>query len=162
MDQSYLQLLERIVIICAAIAMGGCAGSRGSALQKQRTEPDMHVQLVQRIHNSDVNFDGTYFGLMERIEGPASCEVLKADAPAVPALLEALHDRERYIAAHVLLTYIVDREWRLSASNWNGLKVDLLANGSIVFDPADQEVLRERWAVRVIEWQMEQDRGNRK
>lgn len=37
------------------------------------------------------------------------------------------------------------------------MKVDILADGSVVLDPADAETLRERWSVRVKEWQMERE-----
>jgi hypothetical protein len=105
---------------------------------------------VAKIKNSDISWDGTYVGLIPRITGAGSAEVLKVGDAAVPALIGALDEPDKFAAAHVLLTQIqmagVDRP--LSASQWNGLRVDLSADGSVRVYPEQREELKAFWRAR--------------
>ena len=62
----------------------------------------------------------------------------------VPALLDALEDEDRFVAAHVALTRRsgVSHE---TFPTWNGLAVTLRASGEASVDPAQRARLAERW-----------------
>jgi hypothetical protein len=93
--------------------------------------------------NQAVLWDGTRFGLLPRL----SEETLLLDSyrhRAVSELLEALADVDRFVAAHVLLTKLAGIEYEMSPT-WNGLKVDLRADESVLIDPAQRLDLARRW-----------------
>ncbi|MDK1032753.1 MAG: hypothetical protein QGD94_12150 [Planctomycetia bacterium] len=103
------------------------------------------VQLCRQISNSGISWSGNYFGLWLDIVGPAEQEVVRRGDECVDDLKAALMDEARFVAAHVLLTRIVHNEIVLSSSMWNGLKVDLLADGSTQIDPSQREALVKLW-----------------
>jgi hypothetical protein len=120
----------------------------GSALSVSGAEDSRVREAVAQIKNVDVDFQGAYPGIVERISG-ASEEVRKIGARALPFLYEALKDPSRYVAAHVLLTHIVLKKWALSSKDWNHLVIDS-------FGPAsdrrvkDQRVALDRfWAAQL-------------
>ena len=110
----------------------------GSALSLFSAEDSRVREAVARIKNSDVDFQGEYPGIVERISG-ASAEVKKIGVEAVPSLYEALKDPSRYVAAHVLLTQIVLKKWVLSSKDWNHLVVDS-------FGPASDRTVKDQRA----------------
>jgi hypothetical protein len=100
------------------------------------------------MRNADITWDGTPFGLMATVDGAASKELLALGAGARPALILALDDPERYAAAHVLLTHLEMYEGKSidnSAAEWNHLRVNLLANGTIQLYPEQRAELKAFW-----------------
>lgn len=63
---------------------------------------------------------------------------------ATPALLAALHDPDRFVVAHVLLTRRSGTEGS-AFPEWNGLAVELHPDGTVVIDPAQRFALARRW-----------------
>jgi hypothetical protein len=112
----------------------------GSALSVLGTEKSRVAEEVARIKNADVDFQGEYPGIVEYISG-ASAEVITIGGGAIPFLYEALKDPNRYVAAHVLLTHLVLKTWKLNSKDWNHLVIDS-------FGPAsDQTVKDQRIAI---------------
>ncbi len=105
---------------------------------------------VSAIRNSDISWDGNLLGLMPQIHGSGSKKVLELGKAAVPDLVRALDDPDRFAAAHVLLTEIemagVSR--RLDAAQWNGMRVELFADGSVRLHPEQREELKAFWKAR--------------
>jgi len=130
---------QQLALLVLVLSLAFC--SRG---------PDPAAAAVAKIRNSDISWDGTFVGLVPRITGAGSAEVLKLRDSAIPALVGALDDADRFAAAHVLLTQIqmagVDRP--LSASQWNGLRVELSADGSVRVYPEQREELKAFWRAR--------------
>ena len=126
----------RLLGLVAAIGIVGLACSE---------KPDRASQLVAQIRNSDITWDGTYFGLMPRIDGRSSREVLAFGSASEPALLKALGDVERFAAAHVLLTHLNGGSVETSGAAWNGLRVELSADGSVTLDPEQRAELKAHW-----------------
>lgn len=94
--------------------------------------------------NADVRWEGTHLGLSPTIAGEAADRVRRQGESAVPRLVDALEDPDRFVAAHVLLTEISGVEHQAFPS-WNGLAVDLAADGTVTIDPAQRHDLARRW-----------------
>jgi len=83
---------------------------------------------VAELSNADVEWDGNWLGLWPNISHQA--EAIRATGVAArPFLRKALADPQRYIAAHVLLTMMSETPFCLSGEAFNGLKVNLYADG---------------------------------
>lgn len=102
-------------------------------------------RLAREIRNTDIQWDGTYVGLMPRLATERANRLLTLGEAAIPSLLAALDDAERFAAAHVLLTRISGVEFEAGAGQYNGLRVELLANGAAKLDPAQRAELAARW-----------------
>jgi hypothetical protein len=121
----------------------------GSALSVSGAEDSRVREAVARIQNSDVDFQGEYPGIVERISG-ASEEVRKIGVGAVPFLYEALKDPSRYVAAHVLLTHIVLKKWAVSSKDWNYLVIDS-------FGPASDRTVKDQRVALDRFWATQRD-----
>jgi hypothetical protein len=120
-----------------------------SALSVLAVEESRVREAVARIRNSDVDFQGEYSGIVERISG-ASGEVRTIGIEAVPFLYEALKDPSRYVAAHVLLTQIVLKKWDLSSKDWNHLVIDS-------FGPASDRTVKDQRVALDRFWAAQRD-----
>jgi hypothetical protein len=98
--------------------------------------------LVGSLANADVRWDGTPVGLSPALSESARAVLDRGDA-AFPALIDALRDESRFAVAHVLLTLMSGV--RHGTVPWNGLDVDLNADGTARIDPAQRERLERRW-----------------
>jgi hypothetical protein len=77
-------------------------------------------------------------------------------------LLEALDDPNRWVAAHVLLTMRHTEHYAASKSiegRWNGLAVELMADGSSHIDEKQQAAIRTFWRSRLLEEHAEPSGG---
>jgi hypothetical protein len=102
------------------------------------------VNLVRTISNNDIIWDANYFGLEPRIWGP-SAEVLRLNDHRLNAvLIDALNDRGRFVAAHVLLSYLNESIPR-DASAWNGLRVDIDSHGRVDIPERQRFRLIRQW-----------------
>ena len=128
-----------LMFLPLCLLISGCAATN-----------DQASQAVGKIRNSDIAWDGNYFGLLPRIEGQASKSVMALGESAVSALIRALDDPSRFAAAHVLLTEIKMRgvSRPLSARDWNGLRVELSADGHVQLHPEQREELKVFWRER--------------
>ena len=100
---------------------------------------------VQRLSNHDVQVDGNIIGLDVRIDGKAAEEIAKLGTIANASLQSALDDPKRFAAAHVHLTKINQNRYFVSASHWNGLELDLFADGSVDFHLEQIPKLKQYW-----------------
>lgn len=100
--------------------------------------------LIEILSNADVRWDGTIVGLTPTLTGEAARQLLDMGDEAVPELLEALSDPDKFVSAHVILTKLSGVEYQAFPA-WNDLEVVLAADGTVSIDPAQQPVLIERW-----------------
>ena len=98
---------------------------------------------VARLRNDDITWEGSLVGLVPDVTGPAASYLLTLGEDAVPFLLGAVSDTSKFAAAHVLLTEISGA--RLSDEGWNGLLVDLSADGRAHFDASQASALTALW-----------------
>lgn len=108
------------------------------------------ASCIEALSNSDIRWDGTFFGLSPVLEGEVAKRLPSFDSQATPALITALDDPEKFVAAHVLLTLIHYKRFSTSASQWNGLAVKLHADGSIVIDPGQIPTIKAMWEKEVF------------
>ena len=99
--------------------------------------------LVDRLGNDDVRWDGTLDGLQPTLAGDAARQLVDAGAAAIPPLIGALDDESRFVAAHVLLTLLSGVEH--ATAPWNGLEIELPAEGEPRIDPRQRFGLARRW-----------------
>jgi hypothetical protein len=140
------RIMRAALLTSALLAMQGCAERPDVSVAPAVNEPSAQVQdLVGRLDNSDVQWDGTYVGLMPRITGTAASGLVSVGPPAYPALMAALRDAKKFAAAHVVLTTIRQGRYTSSASHWNGLRVTLKANGRTILYPEQRPDLQRYW-----------------
>jgi hypothetical protein len=109
-----------VLVVCSLVGGGADAGPRGSLAFE-----------VASLRNSDVEWDGNYFGLWPQAATARAKRIEAAGVDAIPHLRRALRDPERYVAAHVLLCHVSNRPFQFSASEYNGLAVELFADGRV-------------------------------
>lgn len=130
------------------IFLAGChspapqAATRPAEVMSTRNAPE---RLVTELNNEDVDWDGNFLGLSPAIQGVAAQELLNLGKAANDVLIRALADPDRFAAAHVLLTHINHKGFNLSASEWNGLRVILRADGRTILYPEQRTELQEYW-----------------
>jgi hypothetical protein len=101
-------------------------------------------RLAAELRNEDIHWEGSYFGLQPALVGqPAKLLADLHGESVVASLVRCLDNPEAFAAAHVLLTMISGVEH--ATIPWNGLVVDLKADGRAQIDFAQRIVLAERW-----------------
>ena len=103
------------------------------------------VALVGLLTNDDVAWNGNFLGLQPTIKGSTAKQLLSLGGQASPALRKALSEPGKFAAAHVLLTQIEKKEYQISASHWNNLKVDLHADGTVDLHPEQIGKIKALW-----------------
>lgn len=93
--------------------------------------------------NNAVQWDATRFGLLPILSESAE-ELVQAGEVFIPALLDALLDPQRFVVAHVVLTRITGVRYE-TFPTWNGLGVELRADGTVNIDAEQRHLLHRRW-----------------
>src|SRR5689334_16864199 len=93
-----------VYLFAFGICLAGCVRERG--LTSETSSDAVLIELAGSIQNQDVKWDGTYVGLEPTLLGASNRLFVKTNGQIVPLLIEALSDKRRYVAAHVLLTKI--------------------------------------------------------
>jgi hypothetical protein len=104
---------------------------------------------VTSLSNSDVKVDGNFIGLQVSIQSRASHAVRYCGKRAYPYLIEALRDRNRFAAAHVLLTELQRDGHIRNDSHGNKLQVTLHGDGSVDFHPEQMDRIADMWEERL-------------
>lgn len=107
-----------------------------------RDLPDVD-RLVDQISNADIRWNGTFYGLVPTIVSDAARQLLASGAVAIPQLICALEDDSRFVAVHVLLTMLSGVEYHTAP--WNGLEIELSAEGEVRIDVRQRFELARRW-----------------
>lgn len=109
--------------------------------------------LAMKLDNAQVEWDGTFVGLTPRLTedtGKVATVATKAD---IHLLIAALHDKQRYVAAHVLLVKLTGIEGVQNGHSWYGLEVQLQGNGNVRYDKDAQAKLVASWG----KWKAKRD-----
>jgi hypothetical protein len=101
-------------------------------------------QLVEEITNTDVKWNGNYVGLSPILTNDAAKRLIELGEQAIPSVLVALSDPDKFVTAHVILTQVSKVEYQAFPA-WNGLVVDVAADGSVNIDPDQRLDLVRRW-----------------
>jgi hypothetical protein len=108
------------------------------------TTADELTRLIGLLDNGDIRWDGTLVGLQPAIVGNPARLLLAAGRGAAPVLVDALADPARFVAAHVLLTWLAGGAVG-PGPTWNGLDIDLRPDGSVHADPEQRSALASQW-----------------
>jgi len=143
----------KYLLILLLVTAVSCNGSDQRTKQEVRTMSDIHADSsgdsaglardIARITNDDIHWEGTMIGLAPTVTGEAAHRVLQAGEDAIPGLLRALRNEHQFVAAHVLLTFISGVEY--GTDPWNGLEVEISADGTVSIDPGQRVDLSDRW-----------------
>jgi hypothetical protein len=101
------------------------------------------AELSDIPNNVAVRWDGTRFGYLPTLSEEAE-SIVKEGQAVVPILLDAIADPHRFVTAHVLLTKLTGVQYDTFPS-WNGLEVNLQANGAVSINPDQRHGLARRW-----------------
>ena len=123
-------------LLLAVTLISGC-----NSLEKS----DEIDQLISNVSNEDVEVDGSIGGLLVSIETPESKKLISLGGGAVPQLKDALKNKKKFAAAHIILTLMLIESYEISEASWNKLKVNLYSNGKIQFYPEQIPELLEYW-----------------
>jgi hypothetical protein len=141
-----VSLLFNVVYLCGCRHEGANfkehPTNNGIEYTKRKGSADI-ASLVNQLKNADVHWNGTLVGLVPAIAGDPASQLLASGDVAIPQLVSALEDESRFVAAHVLLTLISAVEYRTTP--WNGLRVDVSADGQAQFDVGQRFELARRW-----------------
>jgi hypothetical protein len=100
---------------------------------------------VVQFSNDDVRWDGDFTGLSPTFDAEQTRELAALGEAVMPDLVRALHDPDRFVAAHVLLTRLSGVEYQ-SEPGWNGLAVNLAPDGTVRIERGQRAGLARRWA----------------
>jgi hypothetical protein len=117
---------------------------------------------VRNITNSDIRWDGNFLGLHPNFSG-ASKKIIENRTVNFDELVSALADERRYVAAHAILTtvsgHLIEPQpggidpltgkilpgTEKAIGKFNGLRVDLLADGTVVIPDNQQSKIADAW-----------------
>lgn len=97
-----------------------------------------------RPSNAQVRWEGTYTGLTPVLVGETVEPPYERREQIMQDLISALSDEDSFVAAHVLLTRLSGVGYE-AFPTWNGLNVDIAADGTVTIDPDQRFDLARRW-----------------
>lgn len=100
--------------------------------------------LVEGLSNADIVWDATLAGLTPTLGSPGSGRLLQLGRPAARRLVAAMSDPDRFVAAHVILT-LASGMPTSTFPDWNGLVVEIDADGQVRIDPEQRFAMARRW-----------------
>jgi hypothetical protein len=101
-------------------------------------------EYIKKLSNSDVTWDGTYRGLTPAIDREDADRISLLGDQAISDIIAKLSDKNAFAAAHVLLTQLSGVEYE-TFPTWNGMKVEIMADGTVNIDPETRFDLARRW-----------------
>lgn len=117
--------------------------------QQEMTSPSATEQKILAIRNDDVSWKTSIAGLMPVITRPDTHSLIGDPAPIDAALVERLLDPDAYVAAHVILTQRAKAPFESSGDRWNGLTVEIAADGTVSYRPDERTELHAMWSKRL-------------
>jgi hypothetical protein len=116
------------------------------------SDNDFNIQfsrekILAMLTNQDVDWQGDYSGLVPYLSPNATAILPATDEVTVKKLRSWLGDPNRFVIAHVLLSLSQEgTKYRSSGSEWNTLRVKILAGGHVQYDPSQMEAIQQMWA----------------
>lgn len=115
-------------------------------LDHYREKVDLVTKNLEHIFNGDVRWEGTYRGFSPRMDEDLFAQFDADDPDDVATLVEALATKDRFVAAHVLLTRVSGIEYS-AFPDWNSLRLQMQPDGGIDIDMDQRSELARRWAL---------------
>ena len=106
-----------------------------------------NAMKLEAMRNSDVRWHGSYLGLWPELVNRELFRLATTRQAVDRVLLCALRDPDRFVVAHVLLgtRHQVERAPADAAAQWQGLQVQLWADGHATYDGNDVIRLQSDW-----------------
>jgi RNA polymerase sigma factor (sigma-70 family) len=128
------------------LAVASAGGTIKLVNLKPRVADKEIEDLVRGLSQADVKWDGQYFGIVAHLQSERAKKLGAIGEPAIPALIKALTDKDRFASAHAILAMIASGsppEYVL----FNGYPIDVFlpADGKTFIDPAQRFDLKRRW-----------------
>lgn len=141
--------LDLVSIIFCLVAGGlsacsACQPTGDVANVSSQTGKSSMNREIGELRNGDVEWHGTTLGFHAALATDRAERLSRAEAEVIPELIKALSDPNKFVAAHVLLTSVTRLEYSTFPS-WNGLQVDIKADGQVIIDPEQRHQLARRW-----------------
>lgn len=132
--------------VSVVVSLSACASCMSAESSREPTQQQPSLKyLVQALSNDQVEWDGNPVGYAAFLRGDAPRQIQEQGEAAVPALIEALDDPDRFVVAHVLLTDLTSVRYR-AFPDWNGLVIEGLGRRQPVsIDPKQRFTLARRW-----------------
>jgi hypothetical protein len=95
------------------------------------------------VSNTDVKWDASFDGFVPNLDDRLVALPENAEG-SISELIALLSDPDRFVIAHVLLTRITGVDYS-AWPKWNGLVLDLDAEGRATVEPDQRHALARRW-----------------
>lgn len=115
----------------------------GAGCRSAPTAPD----VTRLAWNDRVQWDMTYVGLTPTVRGLSEIEMATVPHDEALRLVRLLDDKERWVAAHVILTYSCGERGEISGTTWHGLVVRERDDETTYVDRRKE--LRAYWSKRL-------------
>ena len=103
-------------------------------------------EAVRRLRNDQVVWSLSYVGVFPLVDGKEAEIIDRCPDEAKPLLVNALADPQRFVVAHVLLSYAYTHMRDTADSSWDHLTLG--SDGSPVIDPNQQLQIQQMWRQR--------------
>lgn len=146
MKRSTLKVLVLFFVVLLGV-LGIYAINKKSYLSVYPENPinEDILQLISDMRNDDVVWHGTSIGIWPSEVTGATLLLQNIQANITPLLIDELENQDKYVAAHVLLTFRTSTSFPARRGEWNGLKIQLFSDGSVTFEGNDLIQLQEYW-----------------
>ena len=139
---SNINNLHIVLLVTLMFAAIGCV--------KQNNNPmndGSHKLLYESLDNDDIIWGANHFGITPDLVMNYQKRIEDSELYSNEILLKALFDEDKWIAAHVMLTFkLMNKESiPFDGSHWNGLKVDLFADGTVIIDKDQRVKIEQYW-----------------
>jgi hypothetical protein len=135
-----------------AIGIGGLLHQAWATAPHQKGGPEKEqarekeiAELVRGLAPADVKWDGQWIGIVAHLDSERAKRLGAIGEPAIPALIRAVSDREKFASAHAILTMIASGSMPDFVPCGNGIAVEIPAKGPVVIDRAQRVNLQRRW-----------------
>lgn len=102
------------------------------------------MRLTELLRDADLHWAGTDIGLQPVMKPEVWEQLSTLSARYLPELVKTLSSESEFVAAHVVLTSLSGVEYEGSPT-WNGLSVEIEADGRVHIDPRQRFELARRW-----------------
>ena len=103
------------------------------------------LYLIEELENHDILWDGNMFGLEAHVQGKTAKRIANCSDHAISLLLLKLDDPNKFVAAHVLLTYMCMNEFEYDQNHWNRLVVTMSNSGTVYIDESQIPYIQKYW-----------------
>jgi RNA polymerase sigma factor (sigma-70 family) len=100
-------------------------------------------ELVKGLTMKDVQWNFGTLGIMAIMKSDRAKRLVEIGEPAIPALISAMSDKNRYAPAHAILTEI--SKVSCKTIPYNGMSITMTADNKIVLVPQERKHLAQRW-----------------